>query len=256
VFVPYERVFLCGEWEHAEFLTKTYANHHRHTCIGARAGFGDLLIGAGAYMVEANGLDLNENGHLRDTMVELIKTVESFYACGVAASVYAPRDAAGNIEPEPNYASIGKLLLATKIYDMHRLAHTMSGGLVVTLPSPEEDHNPDTAGDLSALLSTRPDIPHEKRVNVARFVEDLTASRSAAWYSVISLHDGGSPEAMKREIFRSYPIADKTKLVERLMERGVLSGQVSDSSEPGQCCDMGCVDSTLQRGPKREAVRD
>jgi 4-hydroxybutyryl-CoA dehydratase/vinylacetyl-CoA-Delta-isomerase len=256
VFVPYERVFLCGEWEHAEFLTKTYANHHRHTCIGARAGFGDLLIGAGAYMVEANGLDLNENGHLRDTMVELIKTVESFYACGVAASVYAPRDAAGNIEPEPNYASIGKLLLATKIYDMHRLAHTMSGGLVVTLPSPEEDHNPDTAGDLSALLSTRPDIPHEKRVNVARFVEDLTASRSTAWYSVISLHDGGSPEAMKREIFRSYPIADKTKLVERLMERGVLSGQVSDSSEPGQCCDMGCVDSTLQRGPKREAVRD
>ncbi len=256
VFVPYERVFLCGEWEHAEFLTKTYANHHRHTCIGARAGFGDLLIGAGALMVEANGLDLNDNGHLRDTMVELIKTVESFYACGVAASVYARRDVAGNIEPEPNYANIGKLLLATKIYDMHRLAHTMSGGLVVTLPSPEEDHNPDTAGDLVTLLNARPDISYEKRANVARFVEDLTASYSAAWYSVISLHGGGSPEAMKREIFRSYPIADKAKLVERLMERGVLAGQLSDSSEPGQCCDMGCVDSTLQRSPKREALRN
>ncbi len=254
VFVPYDRVFLCGEWQHAEFLTKTYANHHRHTCIGARAGFGDLLIGASALMLESNGLDLNEHAHLRDSMVELIKTVEGFYACGVAASVYAQRDAAGNIEPEPNYANIGKLLLATKIYDMHRLAHTMSGGLVVTLPGPEEDHNPDTAGDLKALLSGRPDIPHEKRANVARFIEDLTASYSAAWYSVISLHGGGSPEAMKREIFRSYPIAEKEKLVERLIDRGVVAGQVSESSEPGQCCDNGCAESTLELALKREVL--
>ena len=57
VFVPWERVFLAGEWEHSGFLTTTYATHHRHTCIGARAGFGDLLIGAGALMTEANGLD-------------------------------------------------------------------------------------------------------------------------------------------------------------------------------------------------------
>ena len=38
-------------------MTTSYATHHRHTCIGARAGFGDLLIGAGALMIEANGLD-------------------------------------------------------------------------------------------------------------------------------------------------------------------------------------------------------
>ena len=78
VFVPYERVFLCGEWQHSEFLTKSYATHHRHTCIGARAGFGDLLIGAGALMIEANGLDTDNNPALREAMVELIKIVESF----------------------------------------------------------------------------------------------------------------------------------------------------------------------------------
>ena len=38
-------------------LTYSYATHHRHTCIAARAGFGDLLIGAGALMCEANGFD-------------------------------------------------------------------------------------------------------------------------------------------------------------------------------------------------------
>ncbi len=57
VFVPHDRVFLAGETEEGGFLTKSYATHHRHSCIGARAGFGDLLIGAGALMIEANGLD-------------------------------------------------------------------------------------------------------------------------------------------------------------------------------------------------------
>ena len=44
VFVPHERVFLAGEWRQSLYLTQTYATHHRHTCVAARAGFGDLLI--------------------------------------------------------------------------------------------------------------------------------------------------------------------------------------------------------------------
>ena len=47
--------------------------------------------------------------------------------------------------PDTVFANIGKLLLATQIYDMHRLAHYVSGGLIVALPGPDEDHNPETA---------------------------------------------------------------------------------------------------------------
>ena len=240
MFLPWDHVFLCGEVEHSEFLTTSYATHHRHTCIGARAGFGDLLIGAGAMMVEANGLNLLRNSHLRDTMVELIKTVEGFYACGVAASVYPTNDPSGVVEPEAVFSNIGKLLLATQIYDMHRLAHEVSGGLIVALPGPDEDHNPETRAVLSDVLRGRADIPYEKRAQVARFIEDLTASDAAGWMSLISLHGGGSPAAMKAEIFRRYPIDDRKKLVGRLMERGVLSKDKSDCNQPGQCCDEGC----------------
>ena len=128
-------VFLAGEVDEASLATITYATHHRHSCIGARAGFGDLLIGGGALMIEANGLDPDRHGHIRDAMVELITVVESFFACGVAASVYGVDDGAGGVMPDPVFANIGKLLLATKIYDMHRLAHYVSGGLIVALPS-------------------------------------------------------------------------------------------------------------------------
>ena len=240
VFVPHERVFLAGETEEAGFLTTSYATHHRHSCIGARAGFGDLLIGAAALMIDANGLDPERHGHIRDAMVELIKIVEGFFACGVAASVYGMKDPAGSIMPDAVFANVGKLLLATQIYDMHRLAHYVSGGLVVALPGPEEDHNPETAASLAAVLAGRPDIPAAQRLEVARFVEDLTASHQGGWYSVISLHGGGSPEAMKREIWRNYPRAERVELVERLLDRGVLDEGRRVSKQPGRCCATGC----------------
>ena len=240
VFVPHDRVFLAGETEEGGFLTTSYATHHRHSCIGARAGFGDLLIGAGALMVEANGLDPDKHGHIRDAMVELITITEGFFACGVAASVYGLKDPAGNIMPDAVFSNIGKLLLATKIYDMHRLAHYVSGGLVVALPGPDEDHNPETAASLSAVLAGRPDVPAEHRMEVARLMEDLTASHQAGWYSIISLHGGGSPEAMKREIWRNYPVMEKRELVERLLDRGVLDQGQKVSKQPGRCCATGC----------------
>jgi 4-hydroxybutyryl-CoA dehydratase/vinylacetyl-CoA-Delta-isomerase len=245
VFVPWDRVFYAGEWEHSGELTYAYATHHRHSCIGARAGFGDLLIGAGALMCEANGFDPGEKSNLREPMVELIKITEGFFACGVAASVYGTRDPhSGSFMPEPVFANIGKLLLATQIYDMHRLAHEVSGGLIVALPGPDEDHNPATAATLAEVLRANPAVPYDKRIEVARFVEDLTASYQGGWYSVISLHGGGSPAAMKQEIWRNYPVGNKVELVERLLDRGVLHDEtraITRNRQPGRCCDTGCT---------------
>ncbi len=245
VFVPWERVFFAGDWEHSHVLTYSYATHHRHTCIAARAGFGDLLIGAGALMCEANGLDPGTKSSLREPMVELITITESFFACGVAASVYAERDPySGTFMPEPVFANIGKLLLATKIYDMHRIAHEVSGGLIVTLPGPDEDHNPVTAATLAEVLQAAPGIPYDKRIQTARLIEDLTASYQGGWYSVISLHGGGSPAAMKQEIWRNYPVGSKVELVERLLDRGLLHDEkraITRNRQPGKCCDAGCT---------------
>jgi len=266
VFVPWERVFYAGDWRHSGHLTHSYATHHRHSCIAARAGFGDLLIGAGALMAEANGFDPGAETHLRDRMVELITITEGFYACGVAASVYAKRDEpSGVLMPDPVFANIGKLLLATKIYDMHRIAHEVSGGLIVALPGPDEDHNPETAARLADVLRAHPDVPYEQRIEVARFIEDLTAGYQGGWYSVMSLHGGGSPAAMRQEIWRNYPVGNKVALVERLLDRGLAApgaanpdaGDARDGTaaapaatperpitrqrQPGQCCDTGCT---------------
>lgn len=251
VFVPHDRVFLAGEVEEGGFLTTSYATHHRHSCIGARAGFGDLLIGAGAMISDANGLAVDRHGHIRDAMVELITITESFYACGIASSVYCTKDPAGSVMPDAVFSNIGKLLLATKIYDMHRIAHYVSGGLIVALPGPDEDHNPETKAAIAAVMGGREDITAERRAEVARLVEDLTVSDQAGWYSVISLHGGGSPEAMKREIWRNYPVMEKVGLVEALLDRGVLNDGRGVSKQPGRCCATGC---TVPEPSKRAGV--
>ena len=93
---------------------------------------------------------------------------------------------------------------------------------------------------IAAVMGGRADIPFEQRVEVARFIEDLTVSHEAGWYSVISLHGGGSPEAMKREIWRNYPVMEKVELVENLLDRGLLNDGRRVSKQPGRCCTIGC----------------
>ena len=49
---------------------------------------------------------------------------------------------------------------------------------------------------------------------------------------------------MKQEIWRNYPVGDKVRLVERLLERGVVDDgtrPITRNRQPGRCCDHGCT---------------
>jgi 4-hydroxybutyryl-CoA dehydratase/vinylacetyl-CoA-Delta-isomerase len=174
-------------------------------------------------MCEANGFDPGKETHLRDQMVELIKIVEGFYACGVAASTCPGRRLQRQLHARAGVFQHRQAAAGQP--DLRHAAHRplRVGGLIVTLPGPDEDHNPVTAARLADVLRAAPDVPYDKRIQTARFMEDLTASYQAGWYSVISLHGGGSPAAMKQEIWRHYPVGDKVALVERLLDRGVAA---------------------------------
>ena len=237
-------------------LTYSYATHHRQSCIGARAGFGDLLIGAGALMCEANGLDPGADAEPARADGRADQDRRGLLACGVAASVYGtPDEHSGTFMPEPVFANIGKLLLATQIYEMQRLAHYVSGGLVVACPA-RRGPQPRDRGDAGRRCSPAAPYPvRQAHRGRPASIEDLTASYSGGWYSLISLHGGGSPEAMKREIFRQYPLEEKAALVERLLDRGAMNtGRPVRERQPGRCCVVGCAtDSGTTPGPTQTA---
>lgn len=216
VLVPWDRVFLAGEWQLAGSLTESFATHHRLSCIGARAGLGDMLIGSTCSIAEANGLDTEKTGHVRDKIADLIKFVESFYACGVTSSVFGAETRAGNFIPDPVYSNIGKLMQGTHIYDMYRVAHDISGGILVASPYPEDMESEPMGERLNRYLQGREDIPADYRISIARLLEDITASYQGGWYSAISISGGGSPEATRLEIVRKYDSAERKALVEKI----------------------------------------
>jgi len=216
VFIPWDRVFLAGEWQFAGSLTESFATHHRLSCIGCRAGLGDMLIGASAKMAEYNGLDPHKVSHIRDKITDLIKYVESFYACGVTSSVFGKETEAGNFCPDPVYSNIGKLLQGLHIYDMFRASHEISGGILVSSPYPEDMERPDLKTKLTDYMMGKDRIPADYRLKVARLLEDITASYQGGWYSVISIVGGGPPEAEKIEIMRKYDLEERMSHVEKI----------------------------------------
>ena len=70
--------------------------------------------------------------------------------------------------------------------------------------------------------------------------------------SVISLHGGGSPEAMKGEIHRRYPFADRKALVERLIDRGLVADEGDANADATAKAD---ADSGTRARPARAVLR-
>ena len=74
VFVPWERVFMCGEYEFAGTLVERFASYHRQNYGGCKGGVSDIIIGATAQMAEYNGVA--KASHIRDKITEMIHLAE------------------------------------------------------------------------------------------------------------------------------------------------------------------------------------
>jgi 4-hydroxybutyryl-CoA dehydratase / vinylacetyl-CoA-Delta-isomerase len=110
-------------------------------------------------------------------------------------------------------------------------------------PSKRDAQKVSATADVECCINKASKLPRSPISASRRLVnasKDLTASYQGGWYSLISLHGGGSPEAMKREIWRNYPVMDNVELVERLLDRGGVDQGQRVSRQPGRCCATGC----------------
>ena len=75
VFVPWENVFLCGEYEFAGKMVRDFGNFHRHSHGGCKCGVGDVLIGAAATAADYNGLKAS---HINHKLAEMMKIISGY----------------------------------------------------------------------------------------------------------------------------------------------------------------------------------
>ncbi|HHY59335.1 MAG TPA: 4-hydroxybutyryl-CoA dehydratase [Clostridia bacterium] len=210
VFVPWERVFMCGEYQFAGTLVERFAGYHRQSYGGCKVGMGDVLIGAAALAAEYNGTA--QASHIKEKLIEMIHLNETLYACGLACSALGRPTASGTYLIDLLLANVCKQNVTRFPYEIARLAEDIAGGLMVTMPSEKDLRHPEIGKYIEKYLQGAAGVPTEHRLRILRLIENLTIGAGAVAYRTESMHGAGSPQAQRIMIARQADLEHKKKL--------------------------------------------
>jgi len=210
VLVPMERVFMLREFDMAGRGVEVFASTHRQSYGGCKTGVMDCLIGATSLLAKYHGVD--RASHVRDKLAEMVHLNETLFGCALAAGLQALRTPSGAYMAHPLLANTVKLNATRFIYEIARLAHDISGGILATLPSEIDFRHPVIGPQIRKYLQTAPGVRPEDRFRLIRLIESLTGT--AALVEV--MHGAGSPQAQKVLLLRQANLAHKEQLALRL----------------------------------------
>ncbi|MBM3128342.1 MAG: 4-hydroxybutyryl-CoA dehydratase [Chloroflexi bacterium] len=214
VFVPWDRVFMAGEYAFSGMLVERFAGYHRQSYGGCKTGVGDVLIGAAQSLAQYQGTD--KASHVKDKIVEMIHLNETLYACGIACSIEGKPTASGTYLIDLLLANVCKLNVTRFPYEIARLAQDIAGGLLVTLPSEKDFANSEVSAYLEKYLRGVADYTTADRCRMLRLLENLTLGPGAAAYLTESMHGAGSPQAQRIMLARLAGLEAKARLAKRL----------------------------------------
>jgi aromatic ring hydroxylase len=201
VFVPWDRVFLAGEWDFAGPLALAFVEHHRFTAISYKLPLVDALIGAAMMMADANGIA--RAGHVRDKLVHLISYAETLRGLTHYAAMTAATREAGIAVPATLYVNMAKYHFAHGYHEAIRDVQDIAGGALVTGPGAEDFESEDTARWYEKYYAGH-GIQGRDRLKALALVRNLVASEFSAYQEVLAVHAEGSLEAEKQMVLRSY----------------------------------------------------
>ena len=210
VFIPWERVFMCGEYEFAGMLVERFASFHRQNYGGCKAGVSDVLIGATAKLAEYNGA--SKASHVRDKLVEMIHLTETLYTGSIACSAEGSKTASGAYYVDPLLANTVKHNVTRFIYELGRLSHDIAGGSLATFPSEQDLQSPKIGHYVEKYFKGSAGSTTEQKLRITRLIENMTGPTALSE----SMHGAGSPQAQRVMIYRQGNLPHKMKLAQRL----------------------------------------
>jgi len=216
VFVPNERIFMCGETEFTGKLVERFAGFHRQSYGGCKVGVGDVLIGATALISDYNGT--TKASHIKDKIIEMTHLNETLYSCGIACSSEGHQTESGSYEIDMLLANVCKQNITRFPYEIARLAEDVAGGIFVTMPSEQDLESEETGRYVKKYFVAKKGVPVKNRMKVARLIENLTLGTAAVGYRTESMHGAGSPQAQRIMISRQSNQENKKQLVKDLLD--------------------------------------
>ena len=196
VFVPWDRVFLCGETEFASMIVERFAGLHRQNYGACSAGGMDVLIGATSLIAEYNGIA--NAFHVKDKLVEMCALNETMYQGSLACSSQGEITPSGVAVMNKLLSYVTKLNVTRFPYEIARLAQDICGGIIGTMPSEKDYRNPEIGPMIEKYLKGVASVPTEHRMRIIRLIERMTCGRTL----LVCMHGAGSPFANKMMIGR------------------------------------------------------
>jgi 4-hydroxybutyryl-CoA dehydratase/vinylacetyl-CoA-Delta-isomerase len=210
VFVPWERVFMCGETEFTGALVERFAALHRQNYGGCKGGVSDVVIGAAALAAQCQGT--SNAYHIKDKLAEMIHLAETIYACSVACSALGARTRSGAYFPDPLLANCAKHNVTRLIYEIARLAQDISGGLIATMPFQNDLKSPEIGRYVEKYLKGVEGVSTEDRMKVLRLLENMTGGTAL----VESMHGAGSPQTQRMMYQKLGKLDEKVKIAKKI----------------------------------------
>ena len=194
VFVPWERVFHCGEYPYSIKMVSRYAKTHRMTCGGTcKVGFMNQIIGAAKLIQEFKGME--NAAHINDQLMEMVVLRETSRACGMAAANKGVEEPQGSgvFLPDEIMGNVSKLNICNAFWRVMALAGDIGGGLIVTMPSLKELKNPEIKDYVEEFYSFGSEEPTENIMKVHKLLQNWTAGQ----HGVGTWHGAGPVMAQK-----------------------------------------------------------
>jgi 4-hydroxybutyryl-CoA dehydratase/vinylacetyl-CoA-Delta-isomerase len=213
VFVPWERVFMCGEWQFSMMLAYTFASFHRFTAISYKIPIVEMMAGCAVAMAEANGLE--RTGHIRNKLADVAAYVETLKALTLAAAK-DPVMYGGIAVPNPLIANMAKLHFANGYHDFIKLIQDIAGGIITTAPTYKDWQNPETHDYLEYYLGGSEKFTTEERLRLIQLTHRMVASAEHGHMEVTTVHAEGSMEAQKMMILFEAPLAEYASMAKRM----------------------------------------
>jgi len=205
VFVPNERIFMKGEYPYAGRLVELFAANHRTSYGGCKVGVGDVLIGATAAIAEVQGTD--RASHFKDKLAEMIHLNETLHGVALASAARGQRTPSGSYSVDQLLANVCKLNVTRFPFEIARLAQDIAGGLLVTMPSLEDQNHPEIGNYVRKYMTGKAGASSEQRMRILRLIENISLGTGAVSYLTESIHGAGSPQAQKIMITRLADLA-------------------------------------------------
>jgi len=216
VFVPWERVFLCGEWPYAGVLANTFVEFHRFTAASYKLPMCELFIGAARLIAEYNGVA--NVTHVRDKIMELISWTETTRGLLVAASMEHKVVPPGIAVPSVVLTNIAKHHFARNYHMMVQNLQDVAGGLLVTAPLWKDWENEATRSYLDHYLGGVEGVSGMRRTRAMKLIRDIAASGFGGYQEILSIHAEGSLAAQRITILRDYDVNRCAEIVKRYLK--------------------------------------